>query len=914
MKTYFTILFILGTSLAVKAQNFSKVEQTKLDSLNLIINSPASHDTSLANAYIAMTHILSVSNPDTDLYMSTKVRTITEKALEAYAPPLVKKSLLTSLAHGFIHIGNVYKDRGEIEKCLAYYHKSLKIAEELGNKAGIARSLNNIGNVYKNQGEIEKCLAYYHKSLKIAEELGNKSGIALSLNNIGIVYFNRGEIEKCLAYYHKSLKIAEELGNKAGIARSLNNIGNVYKNQGEIEKCLAYYHKSLKIDEELGNKAGISSSLNNIGVVYFNQGEIEKCLEYFHKSLKIAEELGNKAGIARSLNNIGGVYKHQGEIEKCLDYYHRSLKIAEELGNKAGIARSLSNIGLVYSDQGELEKCLAYYHKSLKIREELGNKQGIAMSLNNIGFIYYDKGTYELAQNYAKKSMEIAKELGYPNEIKSAANLLYKVYNKTHKYKDALAMYELFINMRDSISNEETQKASIKQNMQYEYEKQSLADSLETSKELALKDIEIDKQKAEAKAERTTKYGLFGGLALVLVIAFVLARSVKQKKKANKEISLQKEAVEKSKLHIEELHKEVTDSIHYAAHIQNAILTSDAYWQRMLPEHFVFFKPRDIVSGDFYWAYECPTGTVSSVSTSARGEVRGKKIWIAADCTGHGVPGGFMSMLGNTFLNEIVIEQGVHDAAEILNKLRDHIIKALASDVGDDEGLEMKDGMDLALCILHPGNMLEYAGANNPLWILSSVSNKLPLPPGGKSDGGKTPHENPIQESAGAPFRAAVDSGAGRAGEEREGDSPGEDPNAASHTARSASRPTGLDSARDDIGSSARITTSENGRYTLTEIKADKQPIGKYTHMTPFTSHKLQLQPGDQIYTFTDGYPDQFGGPKLKKYMSKRLKKFLFTIADKPMIKQKELILAEFEDWRKDTEQVDDVCIVGVRI
>ena len=469
---------------------------------------------------------------------------------------------------------------------------------------------------------------------------------------------------------------------------------NEYWKIGDIKGCLDFYYRSLYIYEQLGFKRRIAANLSRIGFIYKLQGDFEKFSEYTQRSSRLYEELGDKSGIAACFLSLGTIYSWKGEIEKSIKSNYKAIELYKELGDKVGIAVCLNNIGVHYYDRGEFDKCLDHYYRSLQIYKDAKVRSEIVISLINIGWVYYDKGNLNRAETYATKAMKLSKELGFPDKLRISSLLLYNIYCKTKKHKDALFMYELYIQMRDSIKNESTQKAAIKLNMQYEYEKQSLSDSLETAKELALKDIEISKQNAEAKAERTTKYGLYGGLALVLIIAFVLARSVKQKKKANEEISLQKQEVENSKLHIEQLHKEVTDSIHYAAHIQNAILTSDAYWQRILEHHFILFKPRDIVSGDFYWAYETPTK---------------KKIWIAADCTGHGVPGGFMSMLGNTFLNEIAIEQGEEDAAEILNKLRDHIIKALASDVGTDEGLEMKDGMDISLCILHPDNTLEYS-------------------------------------------------------------------------------------------------------------------------------------------------------------------------------------------------------------
>ena len=877
MKKWIVVVFVFGiTSNYSLAQNYSPEDQTKLDSLTAIVNSSA-NDTiktityhrigvfhnikgNYSAAIVAWNKKLSldkqlgnksgIAGSLTNIGAVYKNQGEIEKTLDYFLKSLKIYEEISNkigIAGSLANIGTVYNFQGEIEMALEYFHKSLKISEELGSKSGIANCLNNLAVVYVNQGEIEKSLEYYHKSVKLFEESDNKIGMASCLNNIGSLYHTQGEIGKALEYYRKSLKIKQKIGNKSGIAYSLNSIGIVYKDQGDIERALEYYLKSLKILEQLGNKSGIAGRLHNIGIVYYDQGEPKKALEYYLKGLNIHEQLGDKSRIASSLNSIGIFYKAQGELVKALEYHHKSLKIKEELGNKSEIAVSLTNIGVAYNAQGEPVKALEYYRKSVKIDEQIGNKSGMAMSLTNIGNIYYEQGDIKKAQAVGEHSLIISKEIGYPDLVRHASNLLTTVYKKTKQYKQALEMYELYILMRDSINNESTQKAVIKQNMQYEYEKQYLADSLETSKELALKDIEISKQQAEAKAERTTKYSLYGGLALVLIIALVLAHSVKQKKKANKEISQQKQEVENSKLHIEQLHKEVTDSIHYAAHIQNAILTSDAYWQRMLANHFIFFKPRDIVSGDFYWAYECPRGRVSSASASgeARGKTTtgkgmgGKKIWIAADCTGHGVPGGFMSMLGNTFLNEIVIEQGEEDASEILNKLRDHIIKALANDVGTDEGLEMKDGLDLALCVLHSDNTLEYSGANNPLWVLSS---------------------------------------------------------------------------RKEVSAAARVTPNESEDKFIHEIKADKQPIGKYSQMTAFTSHFVKLETGDQVYTFSDGFQDQFGGPKLKKYMSKRLKKFLFSIADESMEKQKELMLVEFEEWRKDTEQVDDVCIIGVKI
>jgi ligand-binding sensor domain-containing protein/serine phosphatase RsbU (regulator of sigma subunit) len=251
--------------------------------------------------------------------------------------------------------------------------------------------------------------------------------------------------------------------------------------------------------------------------------------------------------------------------------------------------------------------------------------------------------------------------------------------------------------------------------------------------------------------------------------------------------------------------KDIKDSINYAKRIQQAILPLEAEIRKDLPEHFIFFKPRDVVSGDFYWFNK-----------------KNDKIYIAAcDCTGHGVPGAFMSIIGNSLLNEIAHETSVSEPALILNALRDKIILALKQRSSDQE---TKDGMDMVLCCIDRKNKkLSFAGANNPLYII------------------------------------------------------------------------------------------RQGR--LMEYKGNKQPIGVYAdQMKPFTNQEVELQQGDLIYLFSDGYPDQFGGPKGKKFLYTRFKELLVSISGRSMDKQYTDLERSFWEWKKDQEQVDDVLVIGIRV
>lgn len=316
--------------------------------------------------------------------------------------------------------------------------------------------------------------------------------------------------------------------------------------------------------------------------------------------------------------------------------------------------------------------------------------------------------------------------------------------------------------------------------------------------------------------QKLVLYFVIFALVLVSFLGYYIYRGYRIKKEANikleeknRTISLQKDEIEKQRDlaaaqrdQIAYQKKHITDSIMYAKRIQTALMPSLELFSDKL-EHFVLYKPLAIVSGDFYW-----------VATHGK-----LQIIIAADCTGHGVPGAFMSMLGVTMLNEIVIGKQIVMPDQIIEELRKGIIKAL-NQVEDEESV--KDGMDIAVCAVDfEKDMLYYSGANNPLYLV------------------------------------------------REGE--------------------------------------------LIHYRADKMPVAIHYKMVPFTLHTIELRKGDAFYIFSDGYADQFGGPKQKKFMSMQLKETIVAMSDKPMLQQGERLNEIFEEWRGDSSQVDDVILIGIR-
>ncbi|MBK9285202.1 MAG: tetratricopeptide repeat protein [Sphingobacteriaceae bacterium] len=421
----------------------------------------------------------------------------------------------------------------------------------------------------------EKVWPKYNEQLKLLSEKNILNGgslkkvylkhLAYSLNYIGITANNHGDAPRALEYYKKAMNIMEEAGDREGVAITLSNIGRVYKNQGNITMGLEYYYKSLMIFEEIGDKDGMANTLNNIAVVIYSQGDIQKALVCFQEILKIKSEVGDKEGIAKALGGIGGIYANQGKVVMALENYNKSLNIQQDIGDKMGISRSLNYIGNIYKRQGEIQKALDYYHKSLKINEEIDNKGGIAYTLSNIANSMMEKGELKGALIYAVKGMQTAKEIGYPENVKNSAAILKSIYQKQNKYKEAFEMYELEIKMRDSINNQETQKAAIKKQMQYTYEKQEEVAKAEHKKEL-------EKQQAVAEEKNTRQNIIIGSVAMGLLLVLIFAGYVFKTLKATRK---QKALIEHKNKEIEEKQKEILDSIQYARRIQMAQIPSE---------------------------------------------------------------------------------------------------------------------------------------------------------------------------------------------------------------------------------------------------------------------------------------------------------------------------------------------------
>ena len=364
--------------------------------------------------------------------------------------------------------------------------------------------------------KFDSILHFADLQFQFANKKGLKKYMAKSLNSKGRVFAMSGDYKQAINYFTQSMEIWNVIQDDYGIASSLNNIGIIYKKQGNYTAAITYFTRSLSIKDKLVDKKGVSTALINIGTIHSDQGNYEEALKYYNRSLKIDEDLGLKRRIPSTLNNIGNVYGLQSNYTKALEFFQKSLKIKEELGDKLGQANSLGNIAIVYEMQKEYEKALRYFMMALKINEESKDRAGICEILNNLGILNFELENYEKAMGFSKQALIISQELGYVMQIREAAENLYRSYKHMGNPYASLEMHELYINMRDSLENIDAQKETIRQKFQYEYEKQTLADSISFVRQ---KEIDSLKHQKEYNILITT-FGILLISSLILVFYF----------------------------------------------------------------------------------------------------------------------------------------------------------------------------------------------------------------------------------------------------------------------------------------------------------------------------------------------------------------------------------------------------------
>ena len=546
-----------------------------------------------------------------------------------------------------------------------------------------------------------------------------------------------------------------------------------------------------------------------------NTGKLDESMEHYLIARDVMIAAEDLYGGGSVCQNIGILHAIDSNYVEAIQYFEEALGMFEQIEFLSGMARLYDNIGLCYSKLGDIPKAIEYNDKGLELHTQNQDPYGIGMALLSKSDIYFSAEMYAQSVRTLRKAEQVVQGSPYTELKKDIYKGLYQSYEKMNDFKNSFYSFKQFNAYKDSTI--EIQNERMLEEIEGKYQNEKNKKEIELlNKDAELSELKISEQDATIERDRYQKFGLWIGLGLVLIIAVISVVSFINKRKANEIITEQKRQVE-------EKHEEITDSISYAEKIQLALLGNQFEWNQIGKERFILFMPKDQVSGDFYWC------RVSAKSN--------KYAWVAADCTGHGVPGAMMSMLGMGLLNETFNEIDKANPAEILDILRAKIIKSLETSTEDNQ---RSDGMDMALCSFDPDTrILSFAGAHNPLWIVSK---------------------------------------------------------------------------RPELEMETKPVMGDNGLY-LHEIRGSRVPVGRFLdQLKPYQSHDIKLDEGDMIYTFSDGYADQFGGENGKKFKYANFKKLLLSINQSTADDQKAALNKAFHEWRGPFEQIDDVVVIGVRV
>jgi serine phosphatase RsbU (regulator of sigma subunit) len=586
-------------------------------------------------------------------------------------------------------------------------------------------------------------------------------------------------------YCQATLTQARKQNYQRGIAMAYQAFGEYYNAKGLYEQALESQVKAIGIYEKLNDFRKASIISNSSGNTYLGLNNNKKALEYYQLSLQQAEKAKNDMAQAIARVGIGNVYSELGRYRETIEELRYAKDVFKMSGAEFQLAFVYSNMAESFKNINEIDSATHYAKIALPIMEKYNSRYGISFTNMILGGIDLTHEKYNSALNYFFRALQIADEDKAIDNQKEVCFQIYKLFEKKGNAEQALLYFKKYSVLKDSVFNSESRNKLLEIQTKYDIEAKEKENRL------------LQQDQMIAKKSLQTQRVLFYCVALILLMVFVFAylanKNLKKQKRMNLVLKEQKELVEHSK-------KEILDSITYAKRIQNTILAHKDFIGNHIAENFILYKPKDIVSGDFYWANR-----------------KNDLFYLAVcDSTGHGVPGAFMSLLSISYLNEAIGEKNITQPNEVFDYVRLKLIENISK-----EG--QKDGFDgILLCLNKTTGELTYTAANN--------------------------------------------------------------------------KP---------------VIVTQDGTF---ELASDRMPVGLGERKDNFTLHRIKLKKNDTLYLFTDGYADQFGGPKGKKMMYKRLYDQFKEIASKPLATQAEHLNEVFEAWRGKLEQVDDVCIVGLRL
>ena len=753
----------------------------------------------------------------------TKIFDLTISGEYNNAKPIIyqlkSKSQKSSVVYSALlcYEANICYNESKYDMAFSLADSSISILSPLDkDNRYIVKALNIKAKALCALNELESSDKILEETVQLAQYIDDKNGLATSYYLQSSNASERGFYVQSKELLLKSITIRTSIKDELGLAACYSFLGLTYAHLGDYMQGIEYIQKSITLREKNGDKRGLANSYLSLYKIYIDIGESDKALESELKSLDICREINDLQCVSGRLTNLGEIYQNKGDYQKALSYHFMALAISKQINIRDRIADVHQNIAQNFNNTKKYDDAIKHIDSCIVLRKIIGDEEGIVSATLVLSQINYNQNNIKAAIDNGSQALKASLKLKLPYLIKDAHKVLSDAYHQQHNADKSLYHYKEYIVLRDSLYNIDKTKEIVRKELEFNFNKKEELQKLEVAKKLAETDAESRKQQLII---------IFSVIALIVLSSLLIfaiwqyrlkIKSEKQLQYLNSDLNLKNYQLEDKSIIIEAQHntihqknKEITDSIRYAQKIQTAMMPLKHEFAAFFKDSFVLFEPKDIISGDFFWI-------------TRKNE---KIIFATGDCTGHGVPGGFMSMLGVSLLNEIINEHDLTEPALILSRLRKKVITALRQ-----KGLsgEQQDGMDMTICAIDAEQMtLQYAAANHAFYLVR------------KKDSG----------------------------------------------------------------------------FELEEYNGDKQPVGIFgSDLKPFKQYSVELKPNDIVYTFTDGFADQFGGPKGKKFKYKQLKELLLSIQHLDLNAQEEVIKKQFTNWKGNLEQVDDVCLIGIRI
>lgn len=594
-----------------------------------------------------------------------------------------------------------------------------------------------------------------------------------------------------------ALEEANKIQDKKLTAEAGIQMGLLHRNRGDYREGLALFLTALDEAEEIGDERLQAEAVHKMASSHLWLFEYKEALRYAKRDVELWTSLNDTLGLAKALNLNGLVLANLGNYESAFTILKKGLQLAKQLDNDDLRYKTMLNIGDTYLKQGKPDEALEWMQQSVQVAQQIGSKFGMAITNLKIGQAHAARQEYELAIGHLKSGLEQAKEIKSSSVARNAYKYLMETYQQMGRYEDAFDYLQKYQTLSDSLLTAESRRTIEQLKAQYRIEE---------------KESENKLLREQNKIQNYQSYSLGTFSLLVLALGFLLWWRYREKTQANQALQEQNQEIQEKSIKIEEQSalierksQAIRDSVNYAKRIQDAVQINETDIFLRYPEYFIISKPRDIVSGDVYWF----------------AQTEDYYLFAVADCTGHGIPGALMTILCNSLLNDILEDHADFSPEQMLYELDARLKKTLHQRIST-----INDGMEIALCALHPEKQeVTYVGAKMPLMYYT-----------------------------------------------------------------------------------------KSGERTL--YKPSIFPIGGHEFKSEKTFEQVtfNFQDGDTIYMASDGYQDQFGGKRNRKFLRKNFRKMLDEIQPLSMEEQRLILEQRFEEWRGENEQTDDILIVGMRL